>query len=1188
MKLNYTKDELKYSLNLSTVKSEGSNLDISYNNKVHYTPVTHDNFSNSTDMKFSHNNETLSVGFVDMTISNDNSVGECIINYGVGSTIIGSNGDDTLYINGDRVVIDPQNGNDIININADYVTLCASDDNKLVNYRGSDGIIEFYNSDSTISYGDYKIDFKDGTDFNTFIDGSDVLFYNEHDTLKVVGALGKKITVKNYNSIEETVLSFDRDIRHMLTYNSDLTEVTLNGTAQIADTSKTLFEGDCYRGDYTTSTSSILVAAGANGDKGFYLEGNAKNNLIVIESGGNYSIDSGIGNDTISLYSGNSNDYIIYRNNQGNDVVYNFNSTQDKIQVLDFVEGETEFKITVDNNNDITATIGNGSIKLINPFANTNDVKIDIIGGDNREIKSINGYEFTNSFSSQLGYVTLKSNATGYVIQPGDTYIDATAAQGQLTFDATQTNRSLLIEGFKSNDKIIGFDLNRLSESSYEEGKITLGLDGKKFVLQTVSSNALNINDSISYVDENMLMNNSKPSTSNNFFLAGKNEGFNSSDYGINYAVTINGAITTGDISISGSTGNELLIGGKGSGTITGGDGSDTFLINVINNKTNIITDLAPSQDQVSLNPVDIHDLHYVAAEEGNVTLQFDEGSVVLQNLSLPTSVTINNENYTFGEGTLFNLDTKEVTFYYPITLNVSSDPLYSGYNIFNAIAGGSLKAGSETVTLKGSNVTLDGDSANDTFVVEGEYNVLRNFTPETDQISLASNDMNNIKSITFIDEGLELSFNNNEKVFLENFDKGYTATIDGSSYLFEEDLIMNITTGSITFLTPVSIDLSTDAVYSNATYINARSGGYVKAGPNAVTLTGANAILEGASNSDTFIYNGNDITIRSYADNDRISLAPGYIFNDKTDFVYEHDIRKLVLTIKDKLGNDGTITFENLAQGTNIEYWQTPVNSTEAVSKTDDFTIDYRFSNRLSSAEAVSVTIYTHYGDFGVIGDSLGSGDPGGAAEYYTNLVNITAAKENTTLTGNKNNNSLYVKGGERNVITCGLGNDNIIFYGGGGIITSFGAGKIKNANKTTLAGTPRSTSYNRTDPSTYKQGLDRLKLYGTLKNVAYETHNTLTESKVNPSFAAYVIYTADNDGKDYVIKLDNIYKIVTNYTTGVYKTDQAVAKAFYICDTSINKDKLQQRTDVANLLSNIEDSPYKNLIQEFEEMIS
>ena len=1188
MKLNYNKDELKYSLNLTTVKSEGTNLAIRYNDKVHYTPVTHENFSNSTDIKFSHNNETLSVGFVDMTISNDNSIGECIINYGVGSTIIGSNGDDTLYINGDRVVIDPQNGNDIININADYVTLCASDDSKLVNYRGSDSIIEFYNSDSTINYGDYKIDFKDGTDFNTSIDGSDVLFYNETDTLKVVGAFGKNITVKNYNNIEETVLSFNRDIRSMLTYNSDLSQVTLNGTAQIADTSKILFEGNCYKVDYTTSTSTIVAAAGANNDKGFYLEGNAKNNVIVIESGGNYSIDSGIGNDTISLYSGNSNDYIIYRNNQGNDVVYNFNSTQDKIQVLDFVEGETEFKIKVDNNNDITATIGNGSIKLINPFSKTDDVKLNIIGGDNREIKSINGYEFTNDFNSQLGHVTLKSNATGYVIQPGDTYIDATAAHGQLTFDATQTNRSLLIEGFKSNDKIIGFDLNRLSESSYEEGKITLGLDGKKFVLQTVSSNALNINDSISYVDENMLMNNSKPSTSNNFFLAGENEGFSSSDYGINYAVTINGAITTGDINISGSTGNELLIGGKGSGTITGGDGSDTFLINVVNNKTNVITDLEPTQDQVSLNPVDIHDLHYVAAEEGNVTLQFDEGSIVLENLSLPTSVTINNENYTFGEGTLFNLDTKEVTFYYPITLNVSSDPLYSGYNVFNAIAGGSLKAGSETVTLKGSNVTLDGDSANDTFVVGGAYNVIRNFTPETDQISLSSNDMNNINDITFIDEGLELSFNNNEKIFLEDFDEGATATIDGSLYLFEDDRVMNITTGSIIFLSPVSVDLATDAIYSHATYINARGGGSIKAGSTAVTLTGANAILESGSNDDTFLYNGYDITIKGYAENDRVSIAPGYTFSDRTDFDYDHDTRKLVLTIKDTLGNDGTITFENLAKGTNIEYWQTPVNSTESVSKTDDFTIDYRFSNRTNPATSSSVTVYTHYGDFGILGDSLGSGDPGGAAEYYTTLYNITATKENTTLIGTDSNTVFNVVKGRANVLTGGLGNDTFHFKGGGGVITDFGAGKIKNANKTTLAGSTTSTGYNRHDPSTYKQGICVLKCYGIVKNIAYETHGTMTDSKVNPSFVAYVIYTADNDGKDYVIKLDNINKVVTNYTTGVYRTDQIVAKAFNIWDTSQVKDKLMKRTDVNNLLSNIEESPYKNLIQEFEAMIS
>lgn len=211
---------------------------------------------------------------------------------------------------------------------------------------------------------------------------------------------------------------------------------------------------------------------------------------------------------------------------------------------------------------------------------------------------------------------------------------------------------------------------------------------------------------------------------------------------------------------------------------------------------------------------------------------------------------------------------------------------------------------------------------------------------------------------------------------------------------------------------------------------------------------------------------------------------------------------------------------------------------------------IPHVFSNPGNHRAALQVTVNGTFGDFGIIGDTERDSGAVRGTEYYTSLEKITLTKENSTIIGNKNANTITTVGGENNVLTGGLNADTYIFNGGG-IINGFGVTALSDntakmyAKTTSQQATDSYYAYDRTNPLSYSQGGDKLNVNGTITKIAYDGYGN-SSTNANQSFNVTVHYT-DLDGANHVIQLKNIAK--PNFKK-VYKTDDVVAKTLNLFD--------------------------------------
>lgn len=576
--------------------------------------------------------------------------------------------------------------------------------------------------------------------------------------------------------------------------------------------------------------------------------------------------------------------------------------------------------------------------------------------------------------------------------------------------------------------------------------------------------------------------------------------------------------------------------------------------------------------------------------------------------------------NVTFYEdGRAVSSDTKSIVIghdYAETAFDATNFTLVSSAHSPILIQGGqsasSLKGGANSDTLVGNsgNDTFVGGSGSDLFVVNisGE-NIIEDFDAVNDQISLTSGDMSNLKTMTAGAAGLQLGFDDGE-IFLADVMPTTSVTIDNTAYVVQSDRILTADFTQVTLFAPVTLNANT---YPNANVFEAKNGGSIKAGSLNTTLAGANAILDGGTGSDTFIFTGGNVTLKNFdASADRVSLKSGYTLDL---FLFDATTSKVTLTIKDDADKTGDIIFDTLANGSIVELWQTNSNGVPT-SMAGEFTKAVQYDNSNDITSANSSTVYAAYADFGVFDATINGYTPDQRAilsnaakettpgtEYFKNMYYITAARNNSTITGNAQNNIFIIKGGAHNVLTGGLGIDTFIFNSGGGVITDWGAGATKTGAKEILAGVPTQgdppkdnyISYNRTDPSTYKQGNDVLKVYGEILEVAYDREGSTSEDYASSTncFCAYVTYDADFDGvADYVIKLDNIHKQPTTYGDDpVYRANNYVVHRFSIWDTSAdeNHSTLALRSgDIDNLIKDITESQYKDKINELEAWIA
>ena len=304
---------------------------------------------------------------------------------------------------------------------------------------------------------------------------------------------------------------------------------------------------------------------------------------------------------------------------------------------------------------------------------------------------------------------------------------------------------------------------------------------------------------------------------------------------------------------------------------------------------------------------------------------------------------------------------------------------------------------------------------------------------------------------------------------------------------------------------------------------------------------------------ADTFVYTGEGgMNVEGYDNSDKVSLPEGYTV-DVDNATVDTENGTVTVTVKDSDNKESTITISG------IEKDVTAVkvgDSTIALDDTEEF---WSFNNS-NPAAATKVTLLGNYGDFGVQGDENDSGYKKGGKEYYNMLYTVQASQANSTIIANHNPNTIYTVGGNRNVLTGGLGKDTFVFgrtadgqqTGGGGVITDFGVGATKShySGGVTFATSATVSAYDRNDPTTYAMGVDVLQVYGKVKSVAFEGHNDNSTANNPILTVVYVTYTADADEKDYTIALCNIYKKPVK--GNLWQTDDVAAKTLKIWDTS------------------------------------
>jgi hypothetical protein len=273
-------------------------------------------------------------------------------------------------------------------------------------------------------------------------------------------------------------------------------------------------------------------------------------------------------------------------------------------------------------------------------------------------------------------------------------------------------------------------------------------------------------------------------------------------------------------------------------------------------------------------------------------------------------------------------------------------------------------------------------------------------------------------------------------------------------------------------------------------------------------------------------------------------------------------------------IGANATETQILLTTQSNIDNFELRGNT--AFTANGEFTLAEMVPHVFSADNhraALAVTVNGTIGDFGVFSkdETVPLTIPG--TEYYASLIKITATQPNTTLIGGKNANTFEFVGGEYNSATGGLGKDTFMFNSCGGEITDFGvANALKNADGTVYAKTTTADNYNRTNPLSYAEGADILKVNGTVTRIAIDKFSD--DSSVNDQTFCAIIYYTDINGNQHTVTLKNIVKPLysTHHSSGThgdYDSNVTAAKSLNICDMRSGDYNNLSTANISNLLT-------------------
>ena len=524
-------------------------------------------------------------------------------------------GNDSISNSGKNVSIHAGAGNDKITIEsgAEKVTIFGGTGADTIYNYGKNNLYQYASgngNDVIIGYNENDTLHITSGEYSHSVSGNDFIVKVGSNTVKLIGAAGKTVTLKDSkNKIEKVAPDI---LPEGWKYGTGATIITATvGTAE-----KNI--------DLTEDYGAGVQKVDASKLSDVIIIGNNENNSIKT-GGGDDELDGGAGND--SLTGGKGNDIFIYTG--GDDVITDYGTGEDLIQInIDEVSisaVETVGVNVVFTTNIGTLTVKNGSNKKITVIDQTNNIIYP-----KKEFPD--GWQFDGSKNLLKATVASADNEIDLTEDYGDNVekVDGSKISGGVKIYGNNLGNSLkgagndILDGGSGNDTLTGGTGDDVFIYSggddiftdYTAGKdsIQVDLDDTSGIeLETVGSDVIyytaegtfkvtkGAGKKIVIMDSNeieiipggagaKLPDGWQLDTSKNILKATVASADNEIDltesYGDNVE-KVDGSKISGGVkiygnnlgnSLKGGAGNDILVGGSGNDTLTSGTGDDVFI----------------------------------------------------------------------------------------------------------------------------------------------------------------------------------------------------------------------------------------------------------------------------------------------------------------------------------------------------------------------------------------------------------------------------------------------------------------------------------------------------------------------------------------------------------------------------------------------------------------------------------
>ena len=875
----------------NTIQSSGTATKIttgSGNDSIRNEGISSDNQANYS---------TIDAGDGNNTIYNNNSTN---------NSILSGNGNDSIYNRSNHSTINSGDGSDTVSNISYYATIFSGKGNdSIFNYgfystinggadndtismytAGHDNIIEYQAGDGYDTI--YNLNATDTLKFSNVsltlqTSGNNIIIDLENGSEKLVGAA----------SLEKLNIVIDNTVS-----NKFLSSTNYDDTITNSGNSITISSGE--GNDSITNTGNNVTIASGGGSDTIY---NTGQNASIDSGDGDDSIssygvafltiNSGKGNDTISLDVNSYQNVIVYNSEGGNDTIIGYNPS-DTINLIG-----TTVTSTVASDNDLILYTSTGSLT----FKDIQSVNVNgTIYGDYSTIGSSSDDSLTNynskvTISGYDGNDSITNGGSNVLIDTGDGNNKVSNYGTLVTVKTGNGNNTIYNGGYASN--IMGDSGNDSVQNRGESVTIyggegtnsvynlganssIVGGSGDDKVTNTGASTTINVGDGNNYVY------NSGKDVS---IIGGANK-----ERVVSYGT--NSTINTG-------AGNDSIMSYIGSVTTSAGDGDDTITAYGANssidggNDNDKITNYAggvgntlnsgkgsDTIDNKAANVVIIHELgdgnDLIKGFKDTSTLRI-AGDYTTQISGSDVLVTVDEEIITLKSAatlSTINIEDLDVTINntFPNTLISSKS---GNDKIINNGKYVTIKAGDGNDSINnysGSHSSIDGGNGDDDIYSEGGSNVIIDGGNGADAIALwGSGDHNSVNGGSGDDKistcGMEAIGENHDIVCLTP-DNSTLDGGDGNDYIYNDSNGSTLLGGA-----------GNDSICNDGDTVKIDGG----ADDDSILSCGDNVTINGGDGNDT-ISSGSNSSIDGGNGKDFISNSISEIYGYEGNTVYSSD----------------------------------------------------------------------------------------------------------------------------------------------------------------------------------------------------------------------------------------------------------------------------------------------------------